>query len=325
MGEAFSEGYRVVPAGTTGYRGLRESAAWMDLSARGKIRMTGEDRVRLLHAMTTQNIQQLAVGSGAYTFFLNSQGRILGDANVFRFDDSLLLDTEPETRQKLYEHIDRYIIADDVTVEDATERTATVAIEGPASAEVLRKLGAPVPESGYAMAAWGARTIVSVSFTGAAGYCIFLPAAEKADLAAALAAAGVPEATPRDERTVRIEHGRPRYGEEITERYLVQETGQLHAVHFAKGCYLGQEIVERVRSQAQIHRLLRRLEIDTKTPPELGAKLTSGDAAAGEIASAVFSPSSGKVVALAYVRVPFAEPGNELTVDGARARVVPAG
>ena len=72
MGEAFSEGYRVVPAGTPGYRGLRESAAWIDLSTRGKIRMAGEDRVRLLHAMTTQNIQQMMVNSGGYTFFLNA-------------------------------------------------------------------------------------------------------------------------------------------------------------------------------------------------------------------------------------------------------------
>ena len=120
------------------------------------------------------------------------------------------------------------------------------------------------------------------------------------------------EATPQEARTVRIEHGRPRYGEEITERYLVQETGQLHAVSFSKGCYLGQEIVERVRSRAQIHRVLRRLEIDLAEPPEAGSKLKSGEADAAEIASAVFSPALGKVVALAYVRTSYAEPGTEL-------------
>jgi len=111
---------------------------------------------------------------------------------------------------------------------------------------------------------------------------------------------------------VRIENGRPRYGEEITERYLVQETDQLHAVSFHKGCYLGQEIVERVRSRAQIHRVLRRIEIDSPDAPAAGTKLKAGDTDAAEIASAVFSPALGRVVALAYVRTPFSEPGTKI-------------
>lgn len=301
---------------------MRDTAAWIDLSARGKIRMTGEDRVRLLHAMTTQNIQQMAPGTGGYTFFLNAQGRILGDAHVFCFEDALLLDTEPETRAKLYGHIDRYIIADDVTLEDATDRIATIAIEGPAAAAVLPALGAPLPEPEYTTAPWSTRTVARISSTGAGGYFVFLPAEEKAGFTAALLGAGIPEATPGDARAVRIENGLPRYGEEITERYLVQETGQLRAVNFAKGCYLGQEIVERVRSQAQIHRALHRLEIEAATPPDAGAKLTKGDAPAGEIASAAYSPALEKVVALAYVRIPFAEPGTELLAGGASARIV---
>ena len=309
-------------AGSEGYRGLRETAAWMDLSGRGKIRLAGEDRVRLLHAMTTQHVEQMTAGTGRYAFFLNAQGRILGDANVFRFEDYLLLDTEPETRQKLYEHLDRFIIADDVTLEDASGRTATIAIEGPESAAVLQKLGAPAPASDYATEAWGERTVARVNSTSGGGYFVFLPAEQKEDLTAALAAAGVPQATPEDARAVRIEHGRPRYGEEITERYLVQETGQLHAVHFAKGCYLGQEIVERVRSRAQIHRVLHRLEIEAVEPPPAGVKLVSGEAPAGEIASAALSPALGKVVAMAYVRTAFAEPGTELLAGNARARVI---
>jgi folate-binding protein YgfZ len=136
-----------------------------------------------------------------------------------------------------------------------------------------------------------------------------------------LTAAGIPNATPEEARIVRLEHGRPRYGEEITERYLVQETGQLHAVSFHKGCYLGQEIVERVRSRAQIHRVLRRLEIATADPPAAGIKLKSGDADAAEIASAAFSPALGKTVALAYVRTQFAEPGTKLLIGDVTASV----
>src|SRR5450631_2396358 len=134
--------------------GLLESAAWLDLSGRGKIRVLGEDRARLLHAMTTQDVQSLAPGQGCYAFFLNAQGRILGDVNIFAREDSFLLDTEPEIRQKLYDHIDRYIIADDVTLEDVTGEMSTIAIEGPQSAAVLERLGAPLPEADFATRSW---------------------------------------------------------------------------------------------------------------------------------------------------------------------------
>ena len=302
-----------------GYQALREHAAWLDLSGRGKIRATGEDRARLLHAMTTQQVEQMKPGDGAYAFFLNAQGRILGDVNLFCLEKHFLLDTEPETHQKLFEHVDRYIIADDVTLEDITEEMATIAVEGPQAASVLEKLGAPIPETPYQMRAWGDRIIARVSSTGSEGYFVFLPASGRPELAGQLA--GVPEASADEARLVRIEHGHPRYGEEITERYLVQETGQTHAVNFTKGCYLGQEIVERVRSRAQIHRVLRRLEIDTLEPPAAGTKLTSDGRDAAEIASSAFSPALRKVVALAYVRVAFAEPGTELRLGDARVRV----
>ena len=306
---------------TPGYLALRQHAAWLDLSGRGKIRVTGEDRARLLHAMTTNNVQALKPGEGCYAFFLNAQGRILGDANVLCFEDHFLLDTEPETSRKLFEHLDRYIIADDVTLEDETGRVATIAVEGPEAADALAKLGATLPDAPYSTTAWDTATIARISSTGPDGFFVFLPVGERAGLTARLTEAGIGAATPEDARVVRIEHARPRYGEEITERYLVQETGQLHAISFSKGCYLGQEIVERVRSRAQIHRVLRPLEIETTQIPEAGTKLTSGTDVASEIASAVFSPVLGKVAALAYVRVPFAEPGTELTLNGVLARV----
>ncbi len=310
---------------TEGYRALREHAALIDLSARGKIRVIGDDRARLLHAMTTNHVEQLKPGEGCYAFFLNAQGRILGDVNLLCFEDHFLLDTEPETRRKIFEHLDRYIIADDVTVEDVTDRISTMAIEGPESASVLERIGAPVPQTEYSTALWDDITIARLNSTGSPGYFLFVPATRKDDVIARLSAAGAIAANPDDARVVRLEHGRPRYGEEITERYLVQETGQLQAVHFSKGCYLGQEIVERVRSRAQIHRVLRRLEIDTADTPAAGVKLKSagadGAADAAEIVSAAFSPALQKTVAMAYVRTQFAEPGTELSLGDAHAKV----
>jgi glycine cleavage system aminomethyltransferase T len=115
----------------TGYEALRQSAARVDLSARGRIRVSGEDRKRLLHAMTTNHVEQLEPGQAIYAFFLNAQGRILADVNIYCAEDHLLLSVEPEVREKVLSHLDRYIIADDVTLEDITEATAEIAVSGP--------------------------------------------------------------------------------------------------------------------------------------------------------------------------------------------------
>jgi len=282
----------------TGYQALRDRAAWMDLSGRGKIKLTGEDRARLLHAMTTNHIQQLTPGAGCYAFFLNDKGRILADANVLCRPEYFLLDVEPEVRESLYRHLDHYIIADDVTLEDVTDVTATIAIEGPKASQVLQRAGAPVPEAEYGTVDWGQFTVARLNATGSAGFFLFAPASEKAALLARLEAAGAEYADAEAARVVRIEHGKPRYGEDISERFLAQEANQPHALHFGKGCYLGQEIVERVRSRGQIHRVLMPLTLDAAEPPAPGTKLDN----ASEITSAAYSPALGKVAALAYVR-----------------------
>jgi folate-binding protein YgfZ len=282
----------------TGYEALRKHAAWVDLSARGKIKLAGEDRARLLHAMTTNHIQQLTPGTGCYAFFLTDKGRVLADANVLCRADHILLDIEPEVRQTLYQHLDRYIIADDVTLEDLTEATATIAIEGPESAQVLQRIGAPVPEADYSSVDWNGALVARLNSTGGAGFFIFVPSPDKAALISKLEAAGVEPADAEAARIVRLEHGKARYGEDISERFLAQEANQPSALHFSKGCYLGQEIVERVRSRGQIHRVLKPLVLDLTEPPAPGTKLADG----AEITSAAYSQALGKVVALAYVR-----------------------
>jgi aminomethyltransferase len=286
----------------TGYEALRNGAAWMDLSARGKIKLTGEDRARLLHAMTTNHIQQLTPGSGCYAFFLNDKGRVLADANVLCRPDYFLLDVEPETRQPLYQHLDRFIIADDVTLEDATDTIATIALEGPRAAEVLERAGAPSPDAEYSTVQWGESIVARLNSTGSPGFFVFVPVAEKAALISRLKAAGAEPADAEAARVVRLEHGKPRFSEDISDRFLAQEANQPQALHFNKGCYLGQEIVERVRSRGQIHRVLKPLVLDIREPPAPGTKLELNGTGAAEITSAAYSPALGKVVALAYVR-----------------------
>ena len=308
---------------TPGYEALHYGAAWRDLSGRGKIKVTGEDRARLLHALSTNHIQGLEPGQGCYAFFLSAQGRIVADAAILCRPDHLLLDTEPEIAGKLAQHIDKFIIADDAAVGDLTATTATLAVEGPQAAAVLAGAGIPVPLLPYASLEWENGIVVRMSFTGAPGFFLVAPIGRRAAIRSALAQAGAVEASEDDFRTVRLEHGKPRYGEDVSERFLAQEANQPHALHFSKGCYLGQEIVERVRSRGQIHRVLMPVEIDTSTPPSPGTKLQAPgmDGAAAEIASSAFSPLRGKTVALAYVRTAQALPGTALTFGEAAARV----
>jgi folate-binding protein YgfZ len=300
----------------TGYESLRASAARIDLSDHGKIRMTGEDRVRLLQAMTTNDIASLSPGQGCYVFFLNAQGRILGDANVFIFEESILLDTEPETGRKLFDHVDKYIIADDVTLTDESSALTAIAIEGPSSEDAVKALGAPIPSGSWDTVPWHGGFVAAVSATGSLGFRVFLSSEQKMDFLSQLQAAGLHQAETIAIKTVRLEHGRPRYGEDISERYLSQETNQMHALSFRKGCYLGQEIVERVRSRAQIHRMLSPIRVRSKNPPEPGTKLSVDGKDIAEITSAAFSPAFDEVAALAYVRVEQLHAKPEMVVSG---------
>jgi aminomethyltransferase len=280
----------------TAYEALRTNAAWIDLSARGRIRVTGDDRARLLHAMSTNHVQDLPEGAGLYAFFLNEKGRILADSYIYNLGESFMLDTEPETAVSLRDHLDHYIIADDVTLEDETGRWQVIGVEGPASPQCAVGLGIPIPDQPHGIREWNGGFVARVAATGPQGLRLWLSAAEKKRLTA-----NIPEATPDEARIVRLENGRPRYGEDISQRFLVQETQALHAVHFNKGCYLGQEIVERVRSRGQVHRLLTSIQLEGTIAPEPGTKLMI-EGKPAEITSAAYSPALGKIVTLAYVR-----------------------
>jgi len=305
----------------SGYEALRTTAAWIDLSDRGKIRVTGEDRARLLHAMSTNDVQHLAPGEGVYAFFLTSVGRILADSYIYNLGESLFLDTGPETAGKLAAHLDKYIIADDAVLENETEQWACIGLEGPRAVEIASQTGISVADAAYAVRHWQSGFTSRVSSTGAGGFRLFVPSTFRSELVEKLEAADVPQARAPEARIVRIENGIPQYGDEISERYLVQETQQMHAIHPNKGCYLGQEIVERVRSRGQVHRMLMRVRIHASNVPPPGTKLIAGTENAAEIASAEFSPALGEVVGLAYVRAEAAHTKPQLTVAGSNPAV----
>jgi folate-binding protein YgfZ len=302
---------------TEGYQALRHGAAWVDLSDRGRIIARGRDRARLLHNVTSNDVKKLQPGSGSYGFLLTPQGRIQADLHIFCFADHFLIDTEPELREKAAHLILKYKVADQVELEDVTASTAALGLEGPGAAAILATLGAPVPGEQYTHLPWGEATVVNLSVTGQPGFRIFCPAGQEPDLACA----GAKSATESDIRVVRIENGLPRYGEDIRETSLPQETQQMQAVSFNKGCYIGQEIVERIRAQGHVNKKLVRLQLRSSTPLDPGTKLTVDGKEAGEITSSIYSPDSGQVVALAYVRMPNAEPGTILRAGEYEAQV----
>jgi tRNA-modifying protein YgfZ len=263
---------------TPGLEALEQNRGLVDTSSRGRIRVTGEDRARLIHALTTNHVQGMTPGDELYAFFLTAQGRIIGDVHIGCYEDSLLLDVEPEVREAILQHIDHYIIADDVTLEDVTGTT-------------------------FSLVAAGKRVYGDVS--------------DKARMVAEL---GLVEATAEDARTYRIEHFFPRFGEDFTTSTLPQETGLTYALHFNKGCYLGQEIVERIRSRGHVNRMLVGLRIKTDRALTVGTKVILEGQEIGRITSSQHQAESG-ASAIAMVRVQGAKPGTIVQVEGINAEV----
>jgi len=289
-----------------GYEALRHGASWIDLAARGRIVARGRDRARLLHNITSNEVKKLTPGMSTYAFLLSPQGRIQADLSLLCLEDRFLIDTEPELREKVMTHIKKYIIADQVELEDIGAGTLAIGVEGPAAEHLPAPAGV---------------TAAPFSLTGQPGYRIYFDAARKPEIIAALEAGGAKPVAEQDARAVRIENGKPRYGEDIRETSLVQETGQMHAVSFQKGCYIGQEIVERVRAQGHVNKKLVRVEFDAAEPASPGTRLTAAGAEAGEITSSVYSPAEGKAVGLAIVRTQFSEPGTSLDSGSGRLLV----
>jgi folate-binding protein YgfZ len=316
-----------------GYTALHDSAAWLDISSRGRIRASGEDRQGLLHAISSNAVEGLEPGQGVHAFFLHAQGRIQSDSRIFVAEDHVLNDCEPQARQALIDHINSYIIMDDVQLEDAAETTAAIALEGPRADEIAgRALGEVLPSSEpYAHRESAGMRILRASISGQPGLWLICSPGQKDELLKKLQTAGAEAGSEQDFRVVRVENRRPRFGEDYSSANIPHETTLLNAVSFSKGCYLGQEIVERVRARGQVNKLLVSLEFETQQPPEagtpvdhVGVDLAAVDHAlkeAGRLTSPIFSPARGKVLAFAILRREAAAEGGQVTAGGVLGRV----
>jgi folate-binding protein YgfZ len=290
------------------FQALLSGCGLYDLSWRAKIAVTGGDRVRWLNGMATNNVRDLAPGHGVYAFLLNAQGRIQADLYVFQRGDSLLVDTERGQREKVLQLFDHYIIADDVEIADVSDKLTALGLTGPESRHVLERTGIVVPDLAYlqfADVAWQQKTSTLLRSGEEAheSWQIWTAPEHAGDLWSALLKAGARPIGTTALNLFRISRGIPRFGEDIRERDLPQETGQTRALNFTKGCYLGQEIVERIRSRGAVHRQFTAFVVEG-TLPEPGAKITADEKEVGEITSSAVLPLPGgdRPVALGYLR-----------------------
>ena len=308
------------------FRVLLESCGVVDMSWQARLVLTGEDRVRWLNGMVTNNIRDLAVGRGVYSFLLNAQGRILGDLVGYNRGDHLLVITDREQAPAIAAIFDRYIIMDDVEVADISDKLATVGVTGPRAREVLATAGIEVTLGpGQVIDTVWREIGISVARSAQPamdGYEIWLSRENVDKVWDALPAAGVKPAGSDALELYRMVRGVPRYGVDLRDRDLPQETGQHYALHFAKGCYIGQEIVERIHSRAILHRTFVGFEVEGE-PPQPGTKVQVNGKNAGEMTSAARMPfpSGERTLALGYAHKEIAVPGTIVQIGSQTATV----
>jgi len=309
------------------FRRLTSNCGIFDLTSRAKIQLTGGHRVRWLNGMVTNNIRDLATGHGVYGFLLTPQGHIRGDIYAYQRGDSLLVDTDQGQLEKVLGIFRRYIIMDDVKIADLNDRLTAIGLAGLGSEDVLKNAGiefSSLQALQFADVIWQEITMTLVRGDNplVESFELWVAPENVSAVWGALVAAGAGPVSSATLELLRIASGIPRYGQDIRERDLPQETGQQRALSFTKGCYIGQEIVERIRSRGSVHRQFSGFEIEG-TLPAPGTKVQAGGKDVGETTSTAYLPiENGKRgVALGYVRREFAAPNQELAVGDGKARV----
>jgi folate-binding protein YgfZ len=306
------------------FQALMAGCGLFDLSWRAKIVITGSDRTRWMNGMVTNNVRDLSPGTGIYAFLLNPQGKIQGDMYVFNRGEYLLVDTDQSQTAKLLEVFDHYIIMDDVEVANSSDKLTAVGIIGPEARKIFTAARFSIPDLQPLQSVdivWNELGI-TVSRTDnpvTESYEVWLAPEHVSAVWTALQRAGATPVGTEAFELFRIACGIPRYGQDIRERDLPQETEQTRALNFNKGCYVGQEIVERIRSRGAVHRMFAGFNV-TGPLPAPGCKLHIDGKDVGEITSVASLPSpNGELrVALGYVRREKGDPGTQLEADSSK-------
>lgn len=305
------------------YQALQEGCGLVDLSFRGKMRITGRDRRTWLHGQVTQDINSLPEGRTAYAVVLTAQGKMVCDMRVFALPDELVLDVPPGTSTPIPEYLDYYLIMERAEIEDLTETWATLSLQGPASPLAV---SAVLGEECTRLPVWGVR---KVEFRGEAlylartpqcgedGFDLMVPAhcapALWASLSQHRAALAVHSVGWEALNVRRVEAGIPWWGEELGPQLVPLEARLDHAIGLNKGCYVGQEIIARIHARGHVNNLLAGFTLLGAHLPERGAELSHNGKKVGTLSTIVKSLRLGSTIGLGFLRRELQEPGTRVT------------
>jgi folate-binding protein YgfZ len=315
------------------YTALSESVALLDTNFRALFSFTGPDRQRYLNAILTSNERDLKPGLGAVGLLLNPQGHILAEIETFALEESILTSSHAMVRERTFATLNKFIIMDDVTLEDVTLSTATLDLAGPRTGALVAGLGVKnfdelpiLAHEEFSVEKISCR-VVRRNFAGGAAATLIVDRRHLAALWNALAPrvralGGVP-AGMEGLNSVRLEAGVAWFGHDYDDKQIPHEAGLEHShISYEKGCYTGQEIVERVRSRGHVNRRLTELQFMAAHAPAIGTKLLHEGNEAGTITSTAFSPRIGNPIGLGYVRREHAAIGTRLDAAGIPTQVI---
>jgi folate-binding protein YgfZ len=319
------------------YRALRDEAALVERSDRGRIAAAGADRLAYLHAMLTNDIVALRPGTGCYAAYLTPQGRMMADMLVLELGDLTLLDVEPCATSVVLEKLEQFIFSEDVRLSDLTSQLAEVRVCGPCAGDVL---AAVVGEGGGVSAAalsqlaeyaslrgsfHGASAVVAADWQlGVPAFNVYLDRQQAGAFQDALRQAGAVDASEDGAEVLRIEAGRPRFGVDMDENTIPLEAGiEARAISFTKGCYPGQEVITRVlhRGHGRVAKRLVGVACDGDVVPARGDPFVVDGKEVGKVTSATMSPSLQSPIALGYVQRDFVDPGTAVSIVHGEARL----
>lgn len=322
------------------YAALLETAVVADLSFRGRLCLTGSDRQRFLHGQVTNDVHRLKVGEGCYAALITAKGKMVSDLNLYVLQEEILIDFEPGLAEKVAQRLEKYIIADDVQVVDASPHYGLLSVLGPKAGEAMRAIrfeielpSKPMTFGAVQDASFGEIYLVNQPRLGTPGFDLFVPAESMGALMEKLRTAaqsvGGRACGWLAQEMARVEAGIPRFGVDMDESNLPPEAGlEARAISYTKGCYIGQEVIARIRTYGQVAKSLRRLRLADDLPqlPAKGDKLFKDGKEVGYITSATRPPTLNGNIALGYVRKEVKQLGTELNLnvsgEGALARVV---
>jgi folate-binding protein YgfZ len=304
---------------------VRGAVGLIDRSDHGALEVTGRDRAKFLHAMLSNDITALAPGQGCAATLLDVHGKVQVLLRVLVLDDRILVITPPDFAARTNEALDTYLFSEKAYFRDATGEHAIFVLAGPDAAALVQRVAGALP----AERAWShvpgtvngavVRLVRGSGETGESEIWIISAAADGAAQWQACCAAGAKPVGRTAVEALRVEAGTPTFPDDMGPTVLLPEVPFADLVSYSKGCYIGQEVIVRIRDRGHVNRLLRGLVLEGDRVPPAGASIIAGDAEVGTVTSAAWSYGLERPVALALVRRQHADAGASVAVRVADA------